>query len=68
MAEIDSSSYWKTPFSPVCSTKKLEEFTIIDINEAEVHSFTGQGQISHKVSSLIVHPKLLDSTQRESLK
>ncbi|KAB7501405.1 60S ribosomal export protein NMD3 [Armadillidium nasatum] len=56
VAEVSNALYWRSPFNAVCSSKKLTEFIVIDINEADVKHFKGQGQVSkkHKVVELWV--------------
>lgn len=51
VAELNSSTYWKAPFRALCTSKKLIEFIVMDISEAEVKRFKGQGHISTKASS-----------------
>ena len=48
MAELDDKNYWKYPFKSVCTQKTLVEYTVIDINDAETHHFSGQGHVSHR--------------------
>lgn len=49
VAEISSSVYWRSPFNSLCTARNLTEFVVMDINDADIKYFTGQGQISHKV-------------------
>ncbi|XP_047488518.1 60S ribosomal export protein NMD3-like [Penaeus chinensis] len=48
MAEVNSSTYWKAPFRALCTSKKLIHFIVMDISEAQVKRFKGQGHISSK--------------------
>lgn len=49
VAEISSTTYWRYPFSAICTSRNLTEFIVMDTSVADVKHFTGQGQISHKV-------------------
>ena len=52
MAEINSVTFFKSPFNTLVINKQLQEYTVINIEpigEHERHKFAGQGALSKKV-------------------
>ena len=56
IAEISSTMYYKKPFGTLCTSKKLVEFIVMEIDDAKVTQFKGQGQLSkrHQVKEVWV--------------
>ena len=53
VAEINASTYFKSPFQTLVKPKQLTEYTVINIepiSDGERHKFSGQGAISKRVS------------------
>ena len=53
MADINASTFFKTPFKNLVLPKHLVEYTVMNIepiSEHERHKFAGQGTISKRVS------------------
>jgi len=54
VAEINASTFFKTPFNSLLRPRQLCEYTIINIETISDHErrkFTGQGALSRKVRS-----------------
>lgn len=49
MAELSSTDYWRNPFEVLCYPKMAVEYTIIDIEPAEISLGSGHGAVSNKV-------------------
>jgi hypothetical protein len=52
VAEINASTFFKSPFNGLMASRQLTEYTIMDIDkvsEKERRKFSGQGAISKKV-------------------
>ena len=52
IAEINASTYFKTPFQTLVKPKQLTEYTVINIepiSDGDRHRFAGQGAISKRV-------------------
>ena len=57
MAEINSVTFFKSPFNTLVINKQLQEYTVINIEpigEHERHKFAGQGALSKKVKYLLI--------------
>jgi len=50
LAEIPANVYWRSQFGSLVTSKKLQEFIVMEMSDAEVRHFKGQGQISKKHS------------------
>lgn len=51
LAEMNSTSYYRTPFEAICNPKHLVEYIVMDIEitpDNELRKFPGQGTISRK--------------------
>ncbi|XP_034941152.1 60S ribosomal export protein NMD3 [Chelonus insularis] len=51
LAEVNATTYWRTPFNSICNPKQLTEYIVMDIEPLkpnEIKVFPGQGTISHK--------------------
>lgn len=51
IAEVNSNSYWRTPFNALSGTKQLAEYVVMDIEiirDHEKRTFAGQGAVSFK--------------------
>ncbi|KAG5891163.1 hypothetical protein JTB14_000551 [Gonioctena quinquepunctata] len=51
IAEINSTTFWRYPFGPICNPKQLVEYIVMDIEyirDKERKFFPGQGAISNK--------------------
>ncbi|CAL4069883.1 unnamed protein product, partial [Meganyctiphanes norvegica] len=48
LAEIPANVFWRTPFQSLVTSKKLKEFIVMEMSDAQVRHFKGQGQISTK--------------------
>jgi len=54
VAEINASSFFKTPFSSLIRPRQLVEYTVINVElvrDGERRKFAGQGALSKKVLS-----------------
>ena len=54
VAEVNSNTYWRTPFNALSGTKQLTEYVVMDIEiirDHEKRTFAGQGAMSYKVFS-----------------
>lgn len=51
-AEITVLEYWKRPFNPVCSSKQLREFIVLDVWESDVRGCQGRDRGRSKSSAI----------------
>jgi nonsense-mediated mRNA decay protein 3 len=52
VAEVNSNTYWRTPFNALSGTKQLAEYVVMDIEiirDHEKRTFAGPGAMSYKV-------------------
>lgn len=54
VADLSSTDYWRYPFEVLCYPKMAVEFTIIDIEPAEINLGPGHGPVSNKVIKNLV--------------
>ncbi|KAK6643534.1 hypothetical protein RUM43_005044 [Polyplax serrata] len=51
VAEVNSTIFWRTPFSVICNPSQMVEFVVMEMevkSAGEQQKFRGQGTISHK--------------------